>query len=145
MAHLVSFLLLMICMALLAPPHAHAHNDSCQYQGTDWRGDNWRCSWEDPNQPKDTPHWFNAVNTKRWWDAAGIYDGHLGQVNTKCVHVMRASDGARIQVACGLGSPFNSIPGNYQPGYLFTRHGANGPRAIGGVGHHIVYPDPPPV
>jgi hypothetical protein len=93
------------------------------------------CLWASINLPAGQERWFQAPggNNLRNWIAASVGDAYGGSVTQKCVHIMR-SDGARFQIACGSGTPGNAVAGYMDPGYLFIRHGAPGPRSISGAG-----------
>lgn len=128
----VVLVLATLLMAGRQPESALAHNDYCTQQSSG----QWYCVWSDPSQAPETPHWFTAAVTLRHWIYAAVRDGHGGSVTAKCVHVMRGSDGYVEQVACGSGIKDNYTNTYMRPGYLFTRHGANGARSIGGDGAH---------
>jgi hypothetical protein len=111
---------------------ASASPGSCSWQGY------WTCGWINTNLAPGVADWFEAGNNLRPWYAASIngYDHGGYTVTQKCVHVVRGSDGAQAQVACGWGTQSGGIGGAWQPGYLFMRHGASGPRSLIGRGNH---------
>lgn len=117
--------LALFCFVALRAESAQA--DSCHATGGQWQ-----CGWEQPNLAPNTPRWFEAANTLRNWLFAVVWDGYGGTVTQKCVHIMRGSDGYKEQVACGSGRPENYVPEYMRPGYMFIRHGASGPRTLGG-------------
>ena len=97
-------------------------------------GEAWVCYWATVNLPPAEARFLNLANPNRNWDWARVEDAYGGTVNAKCVHIRRASDNFTEQVACGLGVPVGGVNAWMKPGYLFIRHGAPGPRTIGGVG-----------
>lgn len=109
---------------------ASAHNDACIFTGGQWN-----CTWYDENQAPGVMHWFNAANTLRYWTSAEITGNSGYYVEKKCVHITTSATVA-YQVACGWGWQSGGIPAYWRPGYLWTRHGAPGPRWITGKGFH---------
>lgn len=125
----------MACFALAGLTQtetASASPGSCSWQGY------WTCGWINTNLAPGVADWFEAGNNLRPWYTASIngYDHGGYTVTQKCVHVVRGSDGAQAQVACGWGAQSGGIGGAWQPGYLFMRHGAPGPRSLIGRGNH---------
>lgn len=122
---------MLACAALLVSTAAFgtssAAADSCHATGG-----NWQCGWEQKNLAPATPRWFQAENTLRNWLYGVVWDGYEGTVAAKCIHIQRGSDSYREQIACGSGMPEGYVPGYMDPGYLFIRHGASGPRTLGG-------------
>lgn len=98
----------------------------------------WSCHWINGNLAPGVADWFEAGNNLRPWYGASVNGWDHGgyTVTQKCVHVVRGSDGAQAQVACGWGTQSGGIGGAWQPGYLFIRHGAAGNRALIGNGVH---------
>lgn len=98
----------------------------------------WDCHWVNTNLAPNVADWFEAGENLRNWFSGGVngWDEGGTLVTQKCVHVVRGSDGAQAQVACGAGFQSGGIGGAWQPGYLFIRHGAPGPRSLIGKGHH---------
>jgi hypothetical protein len=108
---------------------ASAHNDNCSYTGV------WHCSWIDFTQAPGAMHWFYAANTLRYWTQGNITGESGYLVTDKCVHIT-TNAGPAYQVACGWGSQTGPVYSAWRPGYLWTRHGADGPRHITGNGWH---------
>lgn len=98
----------------------------------------WSCDWVNSNLAPNTADWFEAGENLRNWNSGAVngWDHGGTTVTQKCVHVVRGSDGAQAQVACGAGYQSAGIGGAWQPGYLFIRHGASGNRALIGRGTH---------
>lgn len=109
---------------------ASAHNDSC-VSGSP----NWHCIWYDQTQAPNAMHWFFAEVTLRNWTSGAISGENGYYVENKCTHITTSASVAH-QVACGWGYQSGGIPANWRPGYLWTRHGASGPRWISGHGWH---------
>lgn len=123
-----------VVMSAVAVGTASASPGTC---GKDESG-NWKCWWQKENQQPGEKNWFEAETTLRPWYAAAVNGGNTGGANVtaKCVHVKRSSNGEETQVACGVGFQSGGIGENWRPGWLFTRHGASGPRWILGIGWH---------
>lgn len=107
---------------------ASAHNDSCTYES------GWRCTWGDASQAPGVMHWFYAENTLRYWTKGRITGESGYYVTNKCTHITHG--GFANQVACGWGTQTGEVASAWRPGYLWTRHGASGPRSIWGTGWH---------
>lgn len=96
-------------------------------------GGHWSCFWAQENLAPETRRFFQAEVTLRNWIDEEVADAYGGTVSNKCANIMRGSDGAIAQVACGAGQPFGWVPSNYNPGYVFIVHSASGARTIYGA------------
>ncbi len=110
---------------------SRAHADYCQANGGFWN-----CFWGEVNLAPQTRRFFQAENTLRNWLNEEVADGHGGTVSNKCANIMRGSDGAIAQVACGGGQPFGWVPASHRPGYVFIVHSAGGARTLFGAATH---------
>ena len=108
---------------------AVASPGSCVWEGY------WACNWGQPNLSPGVADWFEAGTNLRNWTSGAVNGGNMGgyEVTQKCVTVVKGSNGEQANVACGYGYQGAAIGGAWQPGYLFIRHGAPGPRYIIGL------------
>lgn len=120
-------------MLVLALQASGAQTPLAQADYCNPNGSGWSCFWSEINLPKETRRFFQAEVTLRNWLDEEVADGYGGTVTNKCANILRGSDGAVAQVACGAGQPFGFVPSNYRPGYVFIVHSAPGPRTILGA------------
>jgi hypothetical protein len=120
-------------MLILVAQASGVHTSLAQADYCNPNGGGWSCFWSQVNLAPETRRFFQAEVTLRNWIDEEVADGYGGTVSNKCANIMRGSDGAIAQVACGSGQPFGWVPGNYDPGYVFIVHSASGARTIYGA------------
>jgi hypothetical protein len=129
-ALVASLLAALVLSFQAATTPAAAQADYCD----PYPGEGWYCYMAEINLAPNTPRWFSLSNNLRNWFFGKVSDAYGGTVTQKCIHIMRASDGYKEQVACGSGAPGGGVNWYMKPGYMFIRHGASGPRTLGGLG-----------